>query len=130
MRIDLLRATGVRYAMQRRREEERLSALARDPKKSAYRVIWQEAADDVGAELSVVSGEFLELRSNGARARVWRHWVPLDDAVTLRLALDKLAVHELLMRARPAAARAPRVRRPPSSRARSSSSRGPRRRAW
>ena len=27
---------------------------------------------------------------------MWRHWVPLDDAVTLRLALDKLAVHELL----------------------------------
>ena len=27
---------------------------------------------------------------------MWRHWVPLDDAVTLRLALDKLAVHEML----------------------------------
>jgi D-alanine-D-alanine ligase-like ATP-grasp enzyme len=99
VRIDLLRATGLRYALQRRREEERLSALARDPAKSAYRVIWQEAADEVGAELSVVSGEFLELRANGARARVWRHWVPLDDAVTLRLALDKLAVHAILTRA-------------------------------
>jgi D-alanine-D-alanine ligase-like ATP-grasp enzyme len=99
VRIDLLRATGLRYALQRRREEERLSALARDPAKSAYRVIWQGAADEVGAELSVVSGEFLELRANGARARVWRHWVPLDDAVTLRLALDKLAVHAILTRA-------------------------------
>jgi len=99
VRLDLLRSTGVRYALQRRREEERLSALARDPRKSAYRVIWQHAADEVGAKLSVLSGEFLELRANGARARVWRHWVPLDDAVTLRLALDKLAVHQILTRA-------------------------------
>ena len=44
----------------------------------------------------MVSGEFFELRANGHSARVWRHWVPLDDAVTLRLALDKLAVHEML----------------------------------
>ena len=55
--------------------------------------------DAVGAELSVLTGEFFELRANGATARVWRHWVPLDDAVTLRLALDKLAVHELLTEA-------------------------------
>ena len=99
MRLDLLRSTGLRYAIQRRREEERLSTLARDPGKSAYRVIWQEAADELGAELSVLSGEFFEIDDNGTRARVWRHWVPLDDAVTLRLALDKMAVHELLTRA-------------------------------
>jgi len=96
VRLDMLRSTGVRYALQRRREEERLTELSADPSQSAYRLIWQEAADAVGAELSVVSGEFFELRANGHRARVWRHWVPLDDAVTLRLALDKLAVHELL----------------------------------
>ena len=96
VRLDMLRSTGVRYALQRRREEERLTELSADPSQSAYRLIWQEAADAVGAELSVVSGEFFELSANGHRARVWRHWVPLDDAVTLRLALDKLAVHEML----------------------------------
>jgi len=99
VRLDLLRSTGVRYAIQRRREEELASTLARDPGKSAYRVIWQEAADELGAELSVLSGEFFEITDNGSRARVWRHWVPLDDAVTLRLALDKMAVHELVTRA-------------------------------
>src|SRR5262245_31046620 len=99
VRLDLLRSTGVRYARQRRREEERLTALASDPRKSAYRVIWQEAADELGAELSIVSGEFLEIRDDGMRARVWRHWVPLDVAVTLKLALDKMAVHEILARA-------------------------------
>ncbi len=99
VRLDMLRSTGIGYALQRRREEERATTLASDPGKSAYRVIWQEAADAVGAELSVLTGEFFELRANGARARVWRHWVPLDDAVTLRLALDKLAVHELLTEA-------------------------------
>ena len=99
VRLDMLRSTGVRYALQRRREEERLTTLASDPGKSAYRVIWQEAADELGAELSVISGEFLEIRDDGMRARVWRHWVPLDDAVTLKLALDKTAVHEILLRA-------------------------------
>ncbi len=99
VRLDLLRSTGVRYALQRRREEELLTTLASDPRKSAYRVIWQHAADEIGAELSVVSGEFFEIRDDGARARVWRHWVSLDDAVTLKLALDKMAVHEILARA-------------------------------
>ena len=79
-------------------------------------MIWQEAADELGAELSVITGEFFELRANGARARVWRHWVPLDDAVTLRLALDKLAVHELLTAAGLPLARPPRVRRLPARR--------------
>jgi glutathione synthase/RimK-type ligase-like ATP-grasp enzyme len=99
VRLDVLRSTGVRYARQRRREEALLTELARDPRKSAYRVIWQQAADEVGAELRVIHGDFLELRSGAQRARVWRHWVPLDDAVTLRLALDKTAVHEILSRA-------------------------------
>lgn len=99
VRLDVLRSTGVRYARQRRREEALLTALASDPDKSAYRVIWQRAADEVGAELRVIWGDFLELRAGERRTRVWRHWVPLDDAVTLRLALDKTAVHELLTRA-------------------------------
>jgi glutathione synthase/RimK-type ligase-like ATP-grasp enzyme len=99
VRLDVLRSTGVRYARQRRREEALLSALASDPRKSAYRVIWQRAADEVGAELRVIHGDFVELCAGDRRTRVWRHWVPLDDAVTLRLALDKTAVHEILTRA-------------------------------
>ena len=31
VRLDMLRSTGVRYALQRRREEERLTTLARRP---------------------------------------------------------------------------------------------------
>ena len=99
VRLDVLRSTGVRYARQRRREEALLTALASDPRKSAYKVIWQRAADEVGAELRVIHGEFLELRAGDRAARVWRHWVPLDDAVTLRLALDKTAVHQILSQA-------------------------------
>ena len=99
VRLDILRSTGVRYARQRRREEALLTALASDPRKSAYRVIWQRAADEVGAELRVIHGEFFELSAGDRRTRVWRHWVPLDDAVTLRFALDKTAVHDVLSRA-------------------------------
>jgi D-alanine-D-alanine ligase-like ATP-grasp enzyme len=99
VRLDILRSTGVHYARQRRREEALATAMASDPGRSAYRVIWQQAADEVGAELRVIHGEFFELRAGDRHARVWRHWVPLDDAVTLRFALDKTAVHEVLSRA-------------------------------
>ena len=99
VRLDLLRSTGIRYAMQRRREEARVADSATDARSSAYGMIWQQAAEELGAELSVLHGEFLEIVRDGASTRVWRHWVPLDDAVTLRLALDKLVVHDVLSRA-------------------------------
>jgi len=98
VRLDLLRSTGMRYAIQRRREEAKLAKLAADPRRSAYRPIWQQAADELGAELSVLHEDFLQIAKDGTSTRVWRHWVPLDDAVTLRLALDKLAVHEIVSR--------------------------------
>ena len=123
VRLDMLRSTGVRYALQRRREEERLTALAPDPRQ--VRLPGDLAGGGRRGRRRAVGavGRVLRARAtNGARARVWRHWVPLDDAVTLRLALDKLAVHEMLTARRPAAARAPRVRRVASWTAPSTSS--------
>jgi len=99
VRLDLLRSTGMRYALQRRREEAELAELATDSRRSAYSLIWQDAADELGADLSVLDGDFLEITREGRSTRVWRHWVPLDDVVTLSLALDKLAVHKILSRA-------------------------------
>lgn len=99
VRLDLLRSTGVRYAFQRRREEAEVSRIGAAATRAVYRSIWQDAADELGAQLSELHGEFLEIARGGPSTRVWRHWVPLDDAVTMRLALDKLATHQVLSRA-------------------------------
>jgi cyanophycin synthetase len=61
-----------------------------------YRSIWAEAASAVGAELTELGDGFFELTRGEDRARVWFNWVPLEDIVTNRLALDKSRVHRLL----------------------------------
>jgi D-alanine-D-alanine ligase-like ATP-grasp enzyme len=94
--LDLTRSTGLRYVWQRWHEERARRELGDVPIIGVYRVIWGEAADDVGAELRDLGGGFFELEREGARARVWFHWAPLDDIVAYQLALDKPRVHELL----------------------------------
>jgi cyanophycin synthetase len=61
-----------------------------------YIAIWRDAAQAVGAEVFELAAGFLELRKNGAWTRVWRQCVMLDDAVTLRYALQKALVQEHL----------------------------------
>jgi D-alanine-D-alanine ligase-like ATP-grasp enzyme len=95
--LDVVRETGPRYPVQRWRERKALAARETAARDLRYRQIWGEAAAEVGAELVDLSGGYLELRRDGAMTRVWRHWVMLDDAVTLRLALDKTRVHRLLI---------------------------------
>jgi D-alanine-D-alanine ligase-like ATP-grasp enzyme len=60
-----------------------------------YRELWDDAAAEVGAEVSQLGG-FLELRRGDRGIRVRMQETPLDDPVTLALAADKPAVHELL----------------------------------
>jgi D-alanine-D-alanine ligase-like ATP-grasp enzyme len=97
IRLDALRSTGPRYAWLRLREDARLRALARnDLTGPVYRAIWLDAANELAAKVVDLSGGFLEIRRNEASTRVWNHWVMLDTAVILRLALDKPLVHHLL----------------------------------
>jgi D-alanine-D-alanine ligase-like ATP-grasp enzyme len=94
--LDVVRETGPRYPVQRWRERRALAAREASARDLRYRQIWGDAAAELGAELIDLSGGYLELRRDGAVTRVWRHWVMLDDPVTLRLALDKTRVHRLL----------------------------------
>ena len=97
VRLDLVRATGLRYPLHRAREDRALARLVqRGGLTSRYRKIWGEAARELGADVVELDGGFIELRRDSARTRVWNHWVPLDDIVTARLALDKTLVHRLL----------------------------------
>ena len=98
VRLDLVRELGPKRAWRRLRESGgRSSATGRSG--SRYATIWGEAAAAVGAEVVELGSGFLEIRSNGARTTVWNHWVPLDDAVTLKLALDKALMHRRLKEA-------------------------------
>jgi hypothetical protein len=95
-RVDLLRSTGLRYAAGRLREE----MLGRDghgiDDLAVYRELWAAAADAVGATLRPRSSGILEIRRGERRTWVYRQFVTLDDPVTLRAALDKSLVHELV----------------------------------
>ena len=95
-RIDLARELGPRYAL-RRLLEERAGGTA--PSGSGYRRIWAEAAQELGVELTVLGSGFFEFRKDGRITRAWENCTPLDDPVTLKLALDKALVHRLVTEA-------------------------------
>jgi hypothetical protein len=96
-RLDLLRSTGLRHGLHRLHGLGS-SEVAPGARTSVYRRLWTQAAAAVGAdEVEGLPGGILEIRRGQVRTRVWEHLAPLDDAVTLRLALDKRAVHKLLV---------------------------------
>lgn len=96
VRLDLLRSVGVGEARRRRGHDARLATFTSDGRRPGYQRLWSDAARELGAQMVDLSGGFLEFRSGAARTRVWNHWVPLEDIVTLRLADDKARAHRLL----------------------------------
>jgi cyanophycin synthetase len=95
-RVDLASAYGVGPLMRRLRAERRLSNLGPEARDRVYEEIWRRAAEDCGAGVVPLSPGLLELHCNGARTRVHHQLTTLDDPVTLRVALDKAAVHRLM----------------------------------
>jgi cyanophycin synthetase len=95
-RLDVIRSTGPRYAFRRRAEHVREREVGRAALERFYREVWTEAAEELGAELAEVQGGFLEIRRGPLATRVWRQLSALDEVVSLKVALDKPLVHELL----------------------------------
>jgi D-alanine-D-alanine ligase-like ATP-grasp enzyme len=98
VRFDVARSVSAAHAWRRFRDETQ-SARNRQPAgrlEPKYQWIWLDAANAVGADVVELPAGFLEIRANGAWTRVWRQWVMLDDAVTLRYALQKALVQERL----------------------------------
>ncbi len=95
-RLDVVRSTGLRYALYRRKEQVREHEIGTNALEQFYRDAWAEAADELGADLVEIDGGFVEIRRGGTSTRVWRQLSALDEAVSLRLALDKTIVHRLL----------------------------------
>ena len=96
VRLDLLRATGPRYALRRLWEGRGQPSGRSGRRDRAYDTIWLGAAQELGAEVVDLSPSFLEIRRGAAVTRVRDHWVMLDDIVTIALALDKPLVHTLV----------------------------------
>jgi cyanophycin synthetase len=97
--IDLARSMGAGVAARRLRGGRGAGVLPQAVRDAVYAEIWREAADRVGAETRELGSGFLEIGRGGTWAKVWQQVVPLDDPVTLGLALDKPVVHELLTKA-------------------------------
>jgi cyanophycin synthetase len=93
--LDVLSATGLRYAWSRRRAQGALAGKALGLE--LYRDIWSEAAGAAGAQLDELGSGFFRFTRGSATTTAWFHQVQLDDAVALRLALDKTLVHRLLI---------------------------------
>jgi hypothetical protein len=96
--LDLARSMGV-AATARRLRGRGGGVLAPEVRDAVYARIWRDAADTLGAGVRELGSGFLEISRGGPAAKVWQQVVPLDDPVTLRLALDKPVVHELLTKA-------------------------------
>lgn len=77
----------LRYGKSQRLEQERAKF---------YDTIWRRAAESMSAQVADIGDGMLEFVSGNREARVVRNYTPLDDAVTLRYAGNKPAVHERL----------------------------------
>ena len=93
-RLDLLRSIGIGYAL--REQRRRHAARSLNGRRAGYLERWSEAARVLGGQARDLSRGFIELTDGVARTIVWNHWVPLDDVVTLKLALEKPLVHRIL----------------------------------
>jgi D-alanine-D-alanine ligase-like ATP-grasp enzyme len=96
--LDLARSMGF-AATARRLRGRGGGVLSPEVRNAVYERIWRDAAAVAGAEVRPLGSGFLEVRRGGPAAKLWQQVVPLDDPVTLRLALDKPVVHELLTQA-------------------------------
>ena len=77
---------------------ERQPALHRawEHRSNFYEQVWREAASQLGASVTPLGNDILEIRCGEACTRVRRNSTPIDDLVTLAVALYKPLVHRLL----------------------------------
>jgi hypothetical protein len=81
---------------QDRRATHLLRPLGREARDGVYSRMWRGAAAQVGAQYRDLGRGISELQRDGRRARLFHQLTPLDDAASLRVALDKLTVQDWL----------------------------------
>jgi D-alanine-D-alanine ligase-like ATP-grasp enzyme len=94
--VESARLVGPRPMLRSARELRRLGVPGRPARDAVYARIWREAATSLGAEFTDRTRGFYEIRKGDRRIPLFQQVTPIDDAVTLRLALEKPLVHELV----------------------------------
>lgn len=97
--MDATRLIGVGPTWRAAREARRLGEPGPAGRNAVYRRIWQEAALALGADFRDIGRGYVEVRRGTRSVRMIENVTPLDDAVTLRMALDKALCHGLLAEA-------------------------------
>jgi glutathione synthase/RimK-type ligase-like ATP-grasp enzyme len=69
---------------------------AREYRSAFYRSLWHDAATQLGATVEELGDEILQIRLEGACARVRQNTTAIDDASSLEVAKSKPVVHRLL----------------------------------
>jgi D-aspartate ligase len=95
-RLDLARSAGAGYTWRRLRAKRHFAGIGEQVRHEVYERIWLEAADALGADIEQLAPGLFELSRDGVSTKVFDQMVPLDDAVTLRVALEKPLVHRML----------------------------------
>lgn len=94
-RLDLLRDVGLRVAVRQRRANRRHQKSLGEEAELVAMQMWREAAEEVGAEVNVVTETLLELRLGPSRAYVSRQTTPLADPISSELADDKALAYRI-----------------------------------
>jgi glutathione synthase/RimK-type ligase-like ATP-grasp enzyme len=87
------------YAVRAKRMLGRAGEQSRQVKRyrsQFYEDVWREAAVELGAVFEDLGEGIFKIRHDGATARVHDNYTPLDDPVTLQIALDKPLVSSIL----------------------------------
>ena len=96
VRADHALSCGPRTTLNHARERRRARLGETAASDRVYATLWSDAASELGASVRELPGGLLEIRLGLDRTRVWRQWVELDDAVTIRAALNRTLVDRAL----------------------------------
>jgi D-alanine-D-alanine ligase-like ATP-grasp enzyme len=91
-----VRLLGGEAVWKDRQAAARLRPLGREARDGVYSRMWRTAAERAGAEYRDLGRGISELLRQGRRARMFQQLTPLDDAATMRVALDKPTVQRWL----------------------------------
>ena len=99
-RLDLVRSTGLTHAWRRLRRDLALRGLTDERRQRLARVLWADAARELGATLTELGDGRLEIRRGSAVISLRGQTVSLNPRAAIELAADKAAAYALLVDAR------------------------------
>lgn len=87
------------YAVRAKRMLGKAAEQSRQAKRyrsQFYEDVWRDAANELGGVCEELGGKIFKISCDGGSTRVHTNCTPLDDPITLRIALDKSLVYSIL----------------------------------